>query len=184
MGTQDEQRQGTRPMLGYGVRPAEPDDLDAVRALHNHWVRRSTATLATRGTTAEDWERHHAAVEDAALPFHVAVGWDDEVLGYALLRPADSQSPVPAVQDAVFVAPFALGCGIGAALLGGVLRGGALASVREVVAVVPDAGADAALALHERFGFAEVGRLRRITEKFGRRLGVIQLQRTLDRPGR
>ena len=49
----------------------------------------------------------------------------------------------------------------------------------QMVAVISDKGAEGSIALHERLGFVEVGRMGRVGFKFGRWLGVIYLQKAL-----
>ena len=51
--------------------------------------------------------------------------------------------------------------------------------IREMVAIISDKGADASIALHEKLGFTEVGRMGRVGFKFGRWLGTIYLQKHL-----
>jgi phosphinothricin acetyltransferase len=53
------------------------------------------------------------------------------------------------------------------------------AGVREVVAVIADRGAEASIAIHEKFGFHEIGRMGRVGFKFGRWLGTVLMQKSL-----
>ncbi|HEX6091877.1 MAG TPA: N-acetyltransferase, partial [Dongiaceae bacterium] len=53
------------------------------------------------------------------------------------------------------------------------------AGLKEMLAVIADQGADASIALHERFGFKEIGRMGRVGFKFDRWLGTVLLQKTL-----
>ena len=48
-----------------------------------------------------------------------------------------------------------------------------------MVAVISDKGAEASVALHEKLGFTEVGRMGKVGFKFGRWLGTIYLQKSL-----
>ncbi len=48
-----------------------------------------------------------------------------------------------------------------------------------MVAVISDKGAEASIALHEKLGFVEVGRMGRVGFKFGRWLGTIYMQKEL-----
>ena len=50
--------------------------------------------------------------------------------------------------------------------------------IREMVAVISDKGAEGSLALHERLGFVEVGRMGRVGYKFGRSLGTTDRARS------
>ena len=51
--------------------------------------------------------------------------------------------------------------------------------IREMVAVISDKGAEASVALHEKLGFVEVGRMGKVGYKFGRTLGTVYLQKHL-----
>ena len=53
------------------------------------------------------------------------------------------------------------------------------AGLQEIVAVISDKGAEASVALHEKFGFVEIGRMGRVGFKFGRWLGTVLLQKSL-----
>ena len=48
-----------------------------------------------------------------------------------------------------------------------------------MVAVIADQGAEASIALHEKFGFEEIGRMGRVGFKFGRWLGTVLMQKSL-----
>jgi L-amino acid N-acyltransferase YncA len=125
-------------------------------------------------------------VVDAGLPFLVAT-LDDDVAGYAYCgpwktRPAYRQT----VEDSIYLAPDALGRGLGGRLLDALLTACAEADIREVIAVVADGGAEsqASLALHRGRGFAEVGRLRSVGYKHDRWLDTVLLQCSLTPGGR
>jgi L-amino acid N-acyltransferase YncA len=112
---------------------------------------------------------------------------DDEVAGYAYCapwkaRPAYRQT----VEDSIYLAPDALGRGLGGRLLDALLTACAEADVREVIAVVADGGAEsqASLALHRGRGFVEVGRLRSVGYKHDRWLDTVLLQCSLSPSGR
>ena len=50
------------------------------------------------------------------------------------------------------------------------------AGLKEMIAVIADQGAEASIALHEKFGFEEIGRMGRVGFKFERWLGTVLLQ--------
>ena len=66
------------------------------------------------------------------------------------------------------------------ALLEALIRACEEKGIRELVAVISDKGAEASIALHERLGFVEVGRMGRVGFKFGRWLGTVYLQKSLN----
>jgi L-amino acid N-acyltransferase YncA len=83
------------------------------------------------------------------------------------------------VEDSVYVAPHAVGLGVGGHLLDTLLTGCSAAGIREVIAVIVDADGAASLALHRNRGFIDAGRLRAVGFKHGRWLDTLLLQRSL-----
>jgi L-amino acid N-acyltransferase YncA len=177
------------------IRPAIPADTEQVAAIFAHYVETSVATFEEVPPTAADWRRRLDELGRQNLPFLVALGGqgvhggqgveaDGTVCGYAYASP---WRPKPAyrytVEDTVYISPGRTGCGLGSALLGGLLDGCAAAGARQVIAVIADTGSDVSAALHRRFGFAEAGRLRRVGRKHGRWIDTVLMQRELG-PGR
>ena len=78
------------------------------------------------------------------------------------------------VENSIYLGPAATGKGLGAALLEALHRRVRRPpGIREIVAVISDKGAEASVALHEKLGFIEVGRMGRVGFKFGRWLGTV-----------
>lgn len=178
------------------IRPAVPADMADVARIFAHYVTTSTATFELTPPTAEAWAEKLAAIAAAGWPFLVVTGdtvpsdgvpsdgvtgdVPEAVVGFAYVsawrpRPAYAQT----VEDTIYLAPDAVGRGLGARLLARLLDDAAAAGAREVVAVIADADSTASLALHRRAGFAEAGRLERVGHKFDRWLGTTLLQRSL-----
>ena len=83
------------------------------------------------------------------------------------------------VEDSVYLAPRAVGRGIGGALLDTLLGDCAAAGIREVIAVIVATEDAASLALHRNRGFVDAGRLAAVGFKHGRWLDTLLLQRSL-----
>ena len=83
------------------------------------------------------------------------------------------------VENSIYLGQAAAGKGLGRALLEALIAACEQAGIREMVAVISDKGAEASVALHEKLGFVEVGRMGRVGFKFGRWLGTIYLQKHL-----
>jgi phosphinothricin acetyltransferase len=164
------------------IRPAGPDDLDAVAAVYAHYVTGSVATFDETPPSADDWRRRLDDLGTRGLPFLVAVA-EGRIAGYAYAGP---WRPKPAyrhtVEDSVYLAPEYSGRGFGSALLRSVLDGCARAGMRQVVAVIADTGSDASAALHRRLGFTEAGRLAAVGFKHGRWVDTLLMQYTLPFP--
>jgi L-amino acid N-acyltransferase YncA len=166
------------------VRSAEPDDLDAIADIYAHHVRTGVATFETDPPDLHEWRRRFDAVTDLGLPF-LAAEHNGEVVGYAYCaqwksRPAYRHT----VEDSVYLAPHAVGHGVGGRLLAALLVDCADAGVRQVIAVIVDADAAASLALHRNRGFVDAGRLTAVGFKHNRWLDTVLLQRALNRVGR
>jgi L-amino acid N-acyltransferase YncA len=161
------------------IRPTSPDDLDAIGEIYTHHVRTGVATFELTAPDRSEWLRRFRAITAEGLPFLTAT-LDGDVAGYAYCAP---WKPRPAyrhtVEDSVYVAPHAVGCGVGGRLLDALLEECAQSGIREVIAVIVDADGAASLALHRNRGFVEAGRLTAVGFKHGRWLDTLLLQRSL-----
>lgn len=161
------------------IRPAEVRDLPAIGRIYAHHVTTGVATFETSPPDEAQWRARFAAVAEHGLPFLVAT-LDDRVIGYAYCAPWKSRPAYRhTVETSIYLAPDAVGRGVGGQLLDALLARCATAGVREVIAVVVDADAGASLGLHRSRGFVEAGRLRNVGFKHGRRLDTLLLQRSL-----
>jgi L-amino acid N-acyltransferase YncA len=162
------------------VRPVGLRDLDAVAAIYAHYVTRTVATFDEEPPSAAAWIRRLDLLAVRNLPFLVAADGSD-IVGFAYCMPWRGSKPSyrHTGEDTVYVAPGAVGRGIGRRLLTGLLEHATRAGVRQVIAVVVDSGEPAALRLHEGAGFTNAGRLVRVGHKHGRWLDTILLQREL-----
>lgn len=163
------------------IRPARPEDLEAINAIYNHYVAASACTYQEEPETMEGrraWFGRHGA----AHPVIVAET-DGCVVGWGSLSPYHARSAYRhTVEDSVYVADTCRGRGVGKALLHElVLRARALGH-RAIIAQI-DGGQAASIALHARFGFEQVGRLSQVGFKFGRWLDVVIMELLLVKEG-
>lgn len=161
------------------IRPAVAADLDSIADIYEHHVLTGVATFELTPPDRAEWQRRFDAVSQRGLPF-VTATLDGEVAGYGYCgpwktRPAYRQT----VEDSVYLAPGAVGLGIGGRLLDTLLSDCARAGVRQVVAVIVDADGAASIALHRNRGFIDAGRLTGVGFKHGRWLDTVLLQRSL-----
>jgi phosphinothricin acetyltransferase len=167
------------PQSDIAIRRTTADDLDDIAAIYAHHVLTGVATFELSAPDAAEWQRRLAAVVDAGLPF-LSATLDRRVVGYAYCgpwktRPAYRQT----VEDSIYVAPDAIGRGVGGRLLDELLTRCAAAGVREVIAVIVDADGTGSLTLHRNRGFVDAGRLTSVGFKHGRWLDTVLLQRSL-----
>jgi phosphinothricin acetyltransferase len=168
------------PGFGYTIRDARAADLPAVREIYNYYVANSTVTFDEDAMTLREWRHKFAYLEKLKMPFIVAESPSGQLLGYALVSPWKQKRAYRfTVENSIYLGPAASGKGLGRALLTELIARSKAAGLKEMIAVIADQGAEASIALHEKFGFTEIGRMGRVGFKFDRWLGTVLLQRSL-----
>jgi L-amino acid N-acyltransferase YncA len=160
------------------IRPAVTDDLEPIAEIYAHHVLTGVATFEVTPPDPDEWRRFDAATE-RELPF-VTAALDGKVVGYGFCAPWKTRPAYRhTVEDSVYLAPSALGLGIGGKLLDTLLSGCAGAGVRQVIAVIVDSDGAASLALRRNRGFIDAGRLTAVGFRHGRWLDTLLLQRSI-----
>lgn len=160
--------------LDLRVRAAEVADASSIARIYNHYIENSTCTFHTQ--PVDDSERAEwISCSDPSYPRLVALS-GDRVVGWGSLVPwASRPAWYPSVELAVYVSHELLGQGIGRLLMESLI-----ARAREVGhhAVLGQIVAEneSSISLARSIGFEEVGRLREVGEKFGRRLDVVIME--------
>jgi phosphinothricin acetyltransferase len=162
------------------VRSAEARDVEALAAIYGHAVLHGLGTFEETPPSPQEMDRRRRHVLDRGLPYYVAEE-DGQVLGYAYAGPF---RPRPGyrftVEDSVYVAPDAVGRGIGRAALTRVLDHCEALGVRQVVAVIGDSGNAASIGLHRTLGFEDAGVGRSLGFKHGRWVDIVWMQKPLN----
>ena len=161
------------------IRPSRDDDVEAIRAIYAHHVLRGTGTFETEPPSAQEIAARRADVLGKGLPWLVAED-GGAVVGFAYCqwfkpRPAYRYS----AEDSVYLAPHAMGRGIGRALLDAIMSEAGRVGVRKLIAVIGDSANADSIGLHRACGFEQVGVLVACGWKFGRWLDVVLMDRTL-----
>ncbi|MEM9517205.1 MAG: N-acetyltransferase family protein [Actinomycetota bacterium] len=161
------------------VRAATEGDAAAIATIYSHHVEHGYATFDTAPVSAAN-RREWMATFGASGPHRLLVATDgDRVDGYACSAP---YRPHPAfdetVEFSVYVAPNALGCGVGSALYERLISELEQEPVhRALVGIaLPN---DASMRLHRRFGFEEVGVFDEYATKGATRISSVWMQRRL-----
>jgi phosphinothricin acetyltransferase len=169
---------------GLILRPAEARDAPALAAIYGHHVLHGFGTFETVPPDAAWMAAKLADIRSHGLPFHVAEDPSrsgGRVLGYAYAGPF---RPRPGyrftVEDSVYVAPDAVGRGVGRAVLSAVLADCEAVGVRQVVAVIGDSQNTASIGLHRALGFADAGVGRSFGFKLGRWVDIVWMQKALN----
>lgn len=165
------------PPMPVTTRPATAADLDAINAIYNHYVEHSTCTYQTVPSTTQerrDWFDTHG-------PEHPVIVAEEngQIVGWgSLSRFHPRQAYCHSVEDSIYLDHQNRGKGLGSLLLGELLR-----LAKEIGHHTVLGGADseqtASIALHAKFGFEQVSRLKEVGHKHGRWLDVIWMQKML-----
>lgn len=162
------------------VRPSLETDAPVLAAIYGHHVLHGLASFEEVPPTAEDMAGRRAAIVALGLPYLVAEA-DGRVLGYAYAGPFRPRAAYRyTVEDSVYVAPDAIGQGVGRAVLSEVLAGCEALGVRQVMAVIGDSGNTGSIGLHTALGFEHAGICRAVGFKHGRWVDTVWMQKPLN----
>jgi phosphinothricin acetyltransferase len=162
------------------VRAASVDDLPALTAIYNHYVINTPITFDIEPFTVEQrrpWFELHAGTGRYRL---VVAEEGGTVIGYASTGPFRAkQAYETTVETSIYCAPHATGRGIGTRLYSALFDALKGEDVHRALGgiTVPN---PASVALHTRFGFAEVARFSENGRKSGRYWDVAWFEKRLD----
>jgi L-amino acid N-acyltransferase YncA len=162
------------------IEPAADRHVPGIAAIYAHAADTSPATFDLEGRS-EEWWREEIARADSHLGHMtlVALGPDDEVLGYAksgrhMERPAYDTT----CQISAYVAESARGKGVAGALYDELLARLEASTLRLAVAGIAEPN-EASTRLHVSRGFKRVGTFTGVGTKFGRSWDVTWYERPL-----
>ena len=161
------------------IRDAEPADMASVQKIYAHHVLHGLATFEEVPPGAEELLVRRAAVLELGLPYLVAER-GGEILGYSygtFYRPRPAYRHT--VEDSVYLAEGLGGQGIGAALLGELIRRCEAGPWRQMLAVIGNSANTGSIGLHRKLGFEHAGTLRSVGFKLGRWVDAVLMQRGL-----
>jgi len=161
------------------LRPSRDADLAGIHAIYAHHVLHGLASFEEVAPPVEEMARRRAEVLGKGLP-HLVAEADGRLLGYAYASPYRGRSAYRyTLEDSIYIAPEAIGRGVGRRLLGAVLDRATGLGYRQMVAVIGDSGHAASIGLHRQAGFALIGVLPAVGFKFGRWVDSVLMQRAL-----
>ncbi len=173
------------------VRAAENRDADAIARIYGHHVLHGLGTFEEVAPTPAEMESRRQAIIARGLPYLLAED-AGKVLGFAYCGPFRPRAAYRyTVEDSVYVAPQAIGRGVGRAVLSAALQACVPLGIRQVVAVIGDSGNAGSIGLHAALGFTHLGVGRSFGFKHGRWVDIVWMQLALnggdatppDRPG-
>jgi phosphinothricin acetyltransferase len=161
------------------IRPAEIADMPAIHAIYAHHVLHGVASFEEVPPDEAELNRRRAEIMARGLPYLVAER-DGVLRGYAyagLYRPRTAYRFT--VEDSVYVAPDAVGQGVGRGLLREVIDRCTALGMRQMLAVIGDSGNSASIRLHASLGFRHAAHLQSVGFKLGRWVDSVIMQLAL-----
>jgi L-amino acid N-acyltransferase YncA len=160
------------------IRPATEADLVAINDIYNHYVFHSTCTYQEEPEPLEArraWFQHHGEEH----PVIVAEA-DGEVVGWGSLSAFHPRSAYRrTVENSVYVHHGQHRRGIGSLLLQELISRAHALGHHAIIAGI-DSEQTGSVALHAKFKFQEVGRLKQVGFKYGRWLDVIYMELVVE----
>lgn len=163
------------------LRHAAAEDAVRIAAIYNHYVANTVITFELDPVPVEEMAARVGEVHAQGLPWLVAEA-GDAVLGYAYaMRWRARAAYRHSVESSIYLAPEAVGRGIGRALYAGLIAELRRLDVHTVIggAAQPN---PASAALHAALGFDEVAHFRETGYKFGQWIDVVYWQLLLRDP--
>lgn len=161
------------------LRTATHADLAQITAIYAHHVLHGLASFEVDPPDETEMRRRFDAIVAGGFPYFVAEA-DGRVLGYAYAGPYRTRPAYRySVEDSIYLAPDAVGRGLGKRLLLALIDACERRGYRQMLAVIGDSANAASIELHRACGFAQVGLLPSIGFKFGRWVDSVLMQRAL-----
>ena len=162
------------------VRPAADGDVAAIAAIYAHHVLTGTGTFEETPPGEAEIAGRIEAVRSLGLPYLVAED-AGRVLGYAYAAPFRPRAAYRyTAEDSVYIAPDAIGRGVGRAVLSAVIAACEQMGLRQLVAVIGDSANASSIGLHRALGFDHAGVGKSLGFKHGRWVDIVWMQRALN----
>lgn len=142
------------------IRPATAADLEAITGIYGHAVVHGTASYEYDPPSLAEMTARFSTLTSGGFPYLVAHA-GESVVGYAYAGPFRTRPAYRfTVEDSIYIAPAAQGRGVGRLLLRELIARCEGEGLRQMIAVIGDAGVNvASIALHASLGFEHAGRI-------------------------
>lgn len=153
------------------IRPAQAGDADAIARIYNHYISTTVITFEESEVSEADVAQRIADTGKDGLPWLVFER-EGSVAGYAYASLWNGRCAYRYTAEVtVYLAPDALGAGLGSQLYGALFEVLKQRSYRTVIAGISLPN-DGSIALHEKFGMKKVAHFEEVGYKFERWIDV------------
>lgn len=163
------------------IRKAVEKDLEEMLAIYNDIILNTTAVYDYKPHTMEMRQQWFRTKQEQGFPVFVAEE-NGKVVGFSSIGPFRAWAAYKySVENSIYVAADQRGKGIGKLLMPPLIQAAEQLNMHTILAGI-DAGNDASIQLHQKFGFEEVAHFKQVGFKFGRWLDLKFLQLVLKTP--
>lgn len=163
------------------IRTATEKDLPQLLEIYNDIILNTTAVYHYKPHTIEMRKEWFELKKQQGFPVFVAED-NKQIVGFSTISPFRAWAAYKySAENSVYVASDQRGKGIGKQLLLPLIEASEKLNMHTIIAAI-DATNEASIALHEHFGFQEVGYFKQVGYKFGKWLDLKFLQLILTTP--
>ena len=164
------------------IRAATTHDIPAIQSIYAHHVLHGLGTFEAEPPDAAEMRARFDAITASGFPYLVAEDPAGRVIGYAYANLFRTRAAYRyTVEDSIYLAPDAMGRGLGKPLLQQLVTHCTALGLREMLAVIGDSANTGSIGVHRACGFMHVGTMTGVGRKFDRWVDVVVMQRTLAR---
>ena len=163
--------------MSVWIRPLEDEDRPFILDILNHYIKNSFAAFAQDCIGQEACDKVIAA--SSGYPFYVAETHQQEIVGFGRLRPYHDFSTFKRTAVCTyFMMPDYTGSGHGKRLLMKLIDDAKTLGIQNLLAEISSLN-ESSISFHNKMGFQECGRLRRIGRKFDRDFDIVIMQKEI-----
>ena len=156
------------------IRNAQFHDLDQIVNIYNWAIENTTATFDTQ-TKSVDSQRTWFDEHDEGFPLFV-IDIENQVIGWgSISRWSDRCAYSSTGEDSFYIHPDHHGKGYGSLILKHLVERGREIGFRTLLSRVTEES-ESSLHLHRKYGFNDIGVMKKVGEKHGKVLDVVLLQ--------
>lgn len=159
---------------GQHIRPVTLADAKAITGIYNHYIKNTTVTFEIEPITADEMA---GRIKDISAHFpYFVYEKDGRILGYCYAhlwkqRAAYSKT----LETTIYIDEHAVHHGIGSLMVEHLIKLCRAQGYHALIACITE-GNEASVKMHERLGFKQVSEFKEVGKKFGRWLGVVDLE--------
>ena len=156
------------------IRKVTPEDTRAITGIYNHYIEHTTATFELEPISEEEMRQRILSIS-ARYPYFVEET-DGRITGYCYAHTWKEKAAYNrTLESTVYVAPGEERKGIGTRLMNRLITASREAGIHSLIACIT-ADNRPSILMHERLGFVQVSHFKEAGCKFGKWLGIVDLQ--------